>query len=448
MSHLSERAIGLYAIDPARVSAREAAHLGACDDCRAALRELHSFEELLRDPESWLGVSEAVPRAGDDELRAFAVRSAEEDEEALRLLEEFREPAAAARFVWTDVANKPEYRTGGVARLLCRWANGMCERDPLYALKLAEAATSISQTLPDQSYPRKTIHELRGEALKEQANALRFLGRFPDALRAIAHAEAEYSELNHETAGLAAVKFVRGCILYEQEDLEAAEKAAHDAADAALRTGAADKHISARNLLGYILSDRQEHEMAARVFEESLRYREAEGDSASIARDSLSVGLCYLELSRLPEASRFLHEALRRFTELGSGPEVTRTHWALARLIFAEGNASEAIYRLRRCVREFAGFEILTDAALVAIDLAEILNTSGRAREISKVLAGTVETFMQAGKLTSALTALAYLKDASASGTMTPQVVAYVRRFVQRADRQPELLFLPPPEAL
>ena len=118
MEHVGERILGLYAIEPASLSNRSEveAHLAACHDCRAALEELRVFESALRDPESWRGVS-SVP-ALPEELRVFAARAAAEDAEAAQLLDEFREPAAAARFVGTDIPAMAVYHTGGVARLL------------------------------------------------------------------------------------------------------------------------------------------------------------------------------------------------------------------------------------------------------------------------------------------------------------------------------------------
>jgi tetratricopeptide (TPR) repeat protein len=445
MTHLSESTLGLYVIEPASVgnASEVEAHLAVCATCRTAVEELRAFDSALREPESWTGVSN-VPAFPED-LRAFAARVAAEDAQAAQLLDEFKDPAAAARFVWTDIPTKAEYQTGGVARLLCKLANGMCERDPLYALKLAEAATIISTELPDDSYPRKTIHNLRGDAQKEQANAFFLLGRLPQALRAIAIAESEYRKLPHEGIGLVAVQYIRGFIQYEQEDFEAAERSVQQAAEAALHLGAADRYMSARYLLGRILFDRCEYSAAAGVFESILRYGEEKGDVPWIARASHVVGGCYLELGRKAEASRYLHEALRLYTKLDFGPEVTRTHWTIARLLFAEGNASQAIYRLRRTIAEFTEYGILTDAAVVAVDLAEILHATGRLREIPKILSNVVQTFMDAGKLTSALAALAYLKEAATDGTMTNQLVAYVRRFVIHAERQPELLFSPPP---
>jgi tetratricopeptide (TPR) repeat protein len=320
----------------------------------------------------------------------------------------------------------------------------LCERDPLYALKLGEAATAVSFALADASYPRGTIHTLRGDALKEQANAFLSLGRLPEALHAVTSAEGEYGKLPQENVGLTAVKYLRGAIYYEQDDLHAAERAAFDAADAAQRLGAADSYMNARHLLGHVLFDRCEYDAAARVFEELLRYGHATNGEAWIARASLSAGGCYLELRRIPEADRYLHEALRLFTGLGFPADITRTRWWIARLIFLQGHSAEAIYRLRCCIEEFTRQEILTEAAVVAVDLAEILHAAGRVREIRKVLANVVQIFIDAGKLTSALTALAYLKDAAADGTMTPRLTAYVREFVRRSDRQPNLLFIAP----
>jgi hypothetical protein len=74
-----------------------------------------------------------------------------------------------------------------------------------------------------------------------------------------------------------------------------------------------------------------------------------------------------------------------------------------------------------------------------------MLHAMNRTREIPKLLAGVVQTFIDAGKLSGALAALAYLKEASTAGAVTPAVFSYVRQFIARADWQPELHFAPPP---
>jgi hypothetical protein len=55
------------------------------------------------------------------------------------------------------------------------------------------------------------------------------------------------------------------------------------------------------------------------------------------------------------------------------------------------------------------------------------------------------DVFTNAGMLTGALSALAYIKEAAAAGTLTTDHLHAVRTFLRRAQRQPDLLFLPPP---
>jgi tetratricopeptide (TPR) repeat protein len=445
--HLTDHILGLYALEPALVPKRAdvEAHLAACHDCRSALAAIRTFDAALAETDTWPASSaDAGDPAATEQLRAFAVRSAEEDRDALRLLAEYEDTDAAPRFAWADIPNKPKYRTGGVARLLCKRANGMCTRKPLYALALAEAAVRISADLPEATYPRATIHELRGEAWKEQANALYCLGRFNDALAALASAEAEYRQLPHEGIGLVAVRYVRASVFYEQEQLDDADELARESAEAALHLGATDRYMRAQHLQAEIRFRRGDLAAAIERFASVLRYGEAQNDALWIARESHNLGICYVELANAPEASRHLSTALRLFTDLNFPAEVTRTNWTIARLMFLQGNPGEAIHRLREAIRSLTSNGMLTDAALAAIHLAEMLDATDRRREIPKLLAGVVQTFIAAGKLSGALAALAYLKEAAVHSSVPPALFSYVRKFIARADRQPDLLFMPP----
>jgi tetratricopeptide (TPR) repeat protein len=292
--HLSESILGMYALEPAVISNRAEVevHLAACDECRSALEAIKIFDAALGDTDAWPSkVADADHSAAVEQLRAFAARAAEEDREALRLLAEYEEPDAAPRFVWADIPNKPEYRTGGVARLLCKRANGMCTRKPLYALALAEAAVRISEDLPDASYPRSTIHELRGEAWKEQTNSLVSLGRFDDALAALSYAETEYRQLPHEGLGLVAVMYIRAFILFEQEQFEAADQLARESAEEALHLGSTDRCMRALNPQGEIRLLRRDLHGAIELFIRVLRHGEETSDRVWIARGARALGV-------------------------------------------------------------------------------------------------------------------------------------------------------------
>lgn len=450
MEHVGEKTLGLYAIDPASVQRRAAieAHLDSCSACRAILDEIRAFDATLGEPETWFIAAQgedARSHAKVEELRRFEAEAAAEDSEAIELLRAFENSDAAAHFVWANLAEQTRYQTGGVARRLCRLANGMCERMPLYALTLAETATSIALHLPDGTYPRNTIHELRGDTWKEQANALHYLGRFGDGLMALARAEAEYNQLPVEGLGIVAVKYLRAGALYEQEQFEAAQALAHESADSALALGAVDRFMRARHLEALIHFARQQFLESAAIFASVLEYGEQQNDSVWIARESLGLANCYIEISRADEAERFAQQALRLFLDAGLASMVIRARWAIARLAFVRGKTIESIHALHTVVRELTTQGMLTDSAIAAVHLAEILNATGRAREIPKLLSGVVQTFTNAGKVTGALTALAHLKEAAVQGTMTPPLLIYIRRFIDRADRQPELLFSPPP---
>ncbi|HYH10460.1 MAG TPA: hypothetical protein VEK11_25675 [Thermoanaerobaculia bacterium] len=301
--------------------------------------------------------------------------------------------------------------------------------------------------LPDTVYPRHAVHEIRGEAWKERANALDALGRYPEAFEALNAAEIEYRCLPHPGAGIVSLTYIRSSLLYEQEHFADAERFATESARAALHLGLTDRYMRARHLLALIRSDQHRYGEALDIARDLLERGEATGDEVWVARESLVVGGCELELGNLKEADKHLIRARALHSSLGSSSEVIRTDWCIARLKARAGETKEAIRRLRGCIVEFSRLEMLTDAALVAVDLAELLVAAEREREVPAVLAGVSKRFTEAGKLTSALTALAYLSHAAASATpISPQVIGYVRRFILRADRDHELMFAPPAE--
>lgn len=436
--HISEDVIGRYALDPRLVYDVEAveAHLRDCGDCRRSLEEIREFDNDLADDDAW-GVR-------DDGLASFSAERAEEDAEAQELLAEF-DDAPSTAFVWADLPSNRDYYTGGVVRALSKRAHEMADRDPRYALELADAAISIAQRLSEDAYPAMALHEWRGEAWKEKASALFCLGRFAETMQAVDRAEAEYKQLSHAGVGHVAVLYIRASVLYEQEDYEEASRLLDRSAAAALHLGEIDRYMAALHMRGSIYYDKRQFSDAAAMFATILRFGERENLPVWIARECLTLGSCYVDLGELQEARRHLEMALLQFTALRFDTEIARTQWALALLMFAEGKRVQAIQTLRQSVSDFSRFQMPTDAAIAAVQLAEMLHTMGRNRDIPQLLAGVVQTFTQAGKLTGALTALAYLKEAAISGRFSKPLTTHVRRYLSRVDHQPALLFAPPP---
>ena len=164
-----------------------------------------------------------------------------------------------------------------------------------------------------------------------------------------------------------------------------------------------------------------------------------------VARAANALGWCQSDRGNLSEASMQFHEALTLLREIGPTTDRLTTEWGIATVLLRAGKRSDAIRRLRDVAAEFEVRGMVTDAALVNVDIADGLLALGHTHEIVKLAARMFRVFTDAGMLTGALTALAYIKEAAATGTLTLDDLQAVRVFLRRAERQPELLFVPPP---
>jgi hypothetical protein len=152
-----------------------------------------------------------------------------------------------------------------------------------------------------------------------------------------------------------------------------------------------------------------------------------------------------VDRGNLGEASMLFHTALVIFREIGPEPDRVATEWGIARVVLHSGQLSEAIRRLRAVAAEFERRSMVTDAALVGLDIAEALLALDRPKEIVALAKHLFSIFTEAGMLTGALSAIAYLKHAAAANQLTPNAVKEIRSFMRRAARQPALQFAPPP---
>lgn len=117
----------------------------------------------------------------------------------------------------------------------------------------------------------------------------------------------------------------------------------------------------------------------------------------------------------------------------------------IARVMFHGGKLDEAIRRFRGIAREFEHRGMVSYAAYVGLDISEGLLALDRPAEIVDLAQHMFSVFTNAGMLTGALAALAYLKEAAAARRLTRRDVAAIRAFMRRAEREPSLQFVPPP---
>lgn len=450
MSHIPEGELALYAGLPEAVAEGRRAgiegHLATCAECQ----EAHDFF-AIRDDELSAELAEAdtwepvIGSATKSALMEYGARVAEEDRDAEVNLQPYLEnPISAA---WTTLASKRRYRTGGVVRKLNAAAHENYKTKPRVALIFADAAISIAEVLPDDRYPARAVYRLRGTAWKERANALMILGEFQSAHESLDRAERAYSKTPHNRLGLAIVALVRSGVLYEQERLNEAMVMAERAESGFVHEGDEKRRMDAAFQRASILFEAGDPNRALPIFQQIIEYGENMQSAQWVALGSYAAANCEIDRMNLGEASMLFNLALRTFRQYGPERERLLTEWGLARVVLQGGKLTVAVRRLRDVVEEFERFGMVTNAALVGLDVSQALLALNRPGEIVDLARHLFSAFTKAGMLTGALAALAYLEEAAAMNRLTEQDLTSIRTFLRRAERQPSLRFVRPPSA-
>jgi tetratricopeptide (TPR) repeat protein len=252
--------------------------------------------------------------------------------------------------------------------------------------------------------------------------------------------------LNSSGYGLAAVELVRAAVYYQGGRLSEAALHAERAEHAYAHLGQERRRMKAVYLRGSINLELLNLEAAASLYQQVVDYGEELNDTEWIAKGSYGRANSELDRGNLGEASLLFLKALVILREDGPASDRISTEWGLARVILHGGNASEAVRRLRDVMAAFENLGMVSDAALAGIDLSDALLTLDRPREIVKVAEHSFRVLKKAGVLTGALMALAYLKEAAANSRLEPALIKSIRNFMRRAARDPELVFVPPPD--
>jgi tetratricopeptide (TPR) repeat protein len=444
MIHLSDDEISLYAIGRELVDSPDAAeaHLASCPNCRESLDLHERFDETLRGPEPWL-VADPAADLHRQALRAMALQTQREDEEADQLLAPLlSEPEHVA---WEELVNDPKYRTGGVVRRLCEAAHQVCPRVPEEALTLSNAAIAISMALPDDLYPARAASVLRGLSWKELANAAQFLNRFHEAIEALARAESFHRDAPNPELDIAIIAVIRGWLFSGIEDFDGTDECTKTASEIFLHLGQELRSLYVLSVQGAVLRQRGELtrsiETLSRVRELAESIRDPTWQRASV----LNLAWAYQESGDPLAAEELFRTARIGFAEVGFLSDVTRCDWGLALVMRDLGHHREAVAQLLSVSAAFEEQQVVADGAAAMVEAFEIMLALGEADDIERLATGLVDTLTEAGRMESALTALAYIKEAAAKKSITPEILRAARTFLRRVEHHRDLVFVPPP---
>jgi tetratricopeptide (TPR) repeat protein len=416
-------------------------HVKQCATCKDRFEAIGAFDAALADPATWRAPRDLL---GNDSVLAVLRRrdaqlTVEVEEARVRLARLLGDPLA---FIWEDVSRKPKYQTAGVVRVLCEHANAMCERDPLHALNLADCADAIASSFDESHFLGKNVFQLRGLALKERANALRYRGQFAGALDALDQAARAYTRAGVTPWEHAVVTYVRGVVLFKASRLEEAAECAAACGAVFASSGDSTRYVYAQMLEASIRYWRSDYAGARDTYRALLAIAENDGDELLAARLASNIANCDLQLRSPGDAEPALARALAVFVSLGLSTEASRARWSLARALLISRRFAEAIPRLRAAKAECESLGLVNDAARVTLDLVlALLETNKSLGEVQALCREVIRTFRGAGMPHESLTALRYLNEASRRGSITPAKVLYVGRFLEQLADQPALRF-------
>jgi tetratricopeptide (TPR) repeat protein len=446
-AHYDEAALYDYLDNPEAFARREEleTHLAFCEVCRAALDELREFEAALSSTMLWDFADAARRRLPPDALRSIADLLAAEEADADRYLTPIL--ASPAAFRRANIAAAPNFHSAGVVRKLCQISRELRERQPMHALMLADAAVSIAEQLPSDRYPSAVLEDLRGNAWLERANALRYLGRYPEALDGLDIAERAFTATPVAAYSIALVSYLRAALYVELDRFEEALRLARHAARVFRQFGEDERYVHAKMVEAGVLFHQNRYREALELFTGLTPATRKLGKAETLARLYNNVANCHLALEEFETASSFFGQALSLYEALGLETEKLRTRWSLGSLLVRGGTrVPEGIAKLRDAKAGFEQLGATTDAALVTLDLVEALLALNATREAADLCAGLVENFTHVGMTGSALTALAFLREAVAAGSATPILVRHVRHFIAQRPDVEGRPFVPLPE--
>jgi tetratricopeptide (TPR) repeat protein len=399
------------------------------------------MEADLRDSDTWEQVDHLLtPSERHAEVLVLRDAIEAEDEKARRRLGPLLK--SPYRFRGSNVTTNPTFRTAGVVRVLCIEANQRHEKRPLFSIEIADAAFEIARTLPNVPGSRRRY--CMGISLRERANAQRYLGRFKDALEALERAEKLFDETPAaDPHDIAIVQYIRSAVFMDSDRLDEAIAVAEKCLPVFRDYFDDSRELSALMVHACCLHYAGRQIEAIPAYEKLIARARATGAVNILARGLSNAATAYTDLSVLDTAERYFVEAGVLYDELGVLTEKARTAWALASVVVRRGDLAAGEERLDAARRDLGRLGLRNDHGLATLEWAEVRLARGKTEDVATACREIVIRFQSEGMMKNARIALAYVHEALARGTATPNLIRHVRLYLEELPTRPDEAFVP-----
>jgi tetratricopeptide (TPR) repeat protein len=340
------------------------------------------------------------------------------------------------RAAWPRLCERSELHTSGALERLGQEVDLRRSTDPREALAIAELASSIADALAENAYPPIILAQLRAHAWKDRSQALSYLGRYDEALRALDHAERHFEAFGTLAHDRAMVRFCRATLLQHLRRFDEAQSILDECNHVFRSHGDVQTYVKCTLAIGNLMVRRGDYRSARTILAPLVTEQSLVGPHARMA-----LGWCAIHLGAADEAIEQFDEAARGCRRLGRELETVRANYGAGSAMLRLHRFREAIAALRSTREIFLDRGLVEEGGLSGLGIVEAHLVLGQAEAARHLAASLVREFSAANLNRRAVAALAYLSDAIAASSATPEIVRDVREYIVTLQMDPNREF-------
>lgn len=420
------------------------AHFNVCTQCSDRFNEYARCVAALSQSAVW--DKRSIPDITDaDTLHRVTVLARRLHEESAGIDDVLDKTFTGSPATWkAKLALLGNIHTYSMVQALVARSEAAFATNPAGAMITASLAIEIADALRIDAYPFDFVVNARAHAWFEYAFMLSYRGHLAEALEAVNRAEALFRQMPLTEYPLARVKLVRASIYRSTDRIAEAIALAAEASATFALYGDDDRVIRARMTQAAMLMQVGREADALAVCQ-SIEQNPALQKTPEYGFLLHNIGICYRVIRRYDEADEYFGRAITELQKHNATAEKIRTEWSRAVTLVAKGRLHDAVPVFRQTWAAFAKIGLDTDAALTALELAELLLANNEPEEVPSICRKLLDHFNRNNMMSRAVTALAFLREAVAMGKATPVHVRHVADFIRELARRPTLTYTPPP---
>jgi tetratricopeptide (TPR) repeat protein len=331
---------------------------------------------------------------------------------------------------WPRLAESKALCNNAALEQLSNEVRKRLERNPAEALAIANLAASIAESISD-TYPPLVIAQIRSTALRDRANALRYLGRLDEAYDAIETAESQLNEFPAAVHDRAIIWFVKAMILAQMDHFDEAERMINAASVIFADVNDSARFLQAGVIHGNLLGRQKRYAEAETLFRDLLNIAVSSGDVETEARLHNNLGYCYVNLDDYTKANIHFSQSIAKFTDLGFAAELARTGRGAGAVLIGKGQFELGCDRLHQARTAFANLQMPEEAGLCALRIIEAMVEREQTDEARALAATVIDEFTAAALDTRAIDAVIHLRKSLDADGATAEAVRTVHALVQ-----------------